>query len=118
MDTRHLEDGRRAIFRHSRVLKRAKHDFFERKEAMMIVQSSMLSASALGASMRLDIKSAMEVVEKRRNRLLKAAFPYLEIDSAPPRKNDSDKYFDMLDRLKAEREKKKPSDGVGEEAPK
>lgn len=108
-DTRVMEDGRTAVFRHTALHKGAKWHFFERRDAMRILEATYVSISARLAS--------KESVKALRDRLVAMAFPYIGSDGAGSNDSDMsqyDKYFDELDRMEAER-KAKTGDEAGPE---
>ena len=102
-DCRFLNDGRRAVFRHTALHKRSRRAFFERRDAMLLLHSSFVSNASLGANPRLDLKDSSEMVDKCRRSFIKMAFPYLEIDEKPSEPKDYDAYFDELDAIEAEK---------------
>lgn len=86
---------------------------------MMILQSSMLSVSALGSSLRLDVSSAMDIVESKRKQLVNIALPYLINKNEDNKKNKYDDGFDKLDAIRAKYAMEAgKSDSVGGDAPK
>lgn len=98
-DSRLLEDGRRAIFRHTALHRRSRRDFFERKDLMLLLHSSFISNASIGANPRIGLKDAFDMSEQCRRSFVKVAFPYLDIDDSPSVPEDYDMYFDELDEI-------------------
>ncbi len=107
-DCRMLEDGRKAVFRHTAVHKRSRRSILERRDLMLVIGASYVSSSAIASSLRISSESAYNVVEDRRTALMKTAFPYLGIDEKDEKdewENDTsvyDKCFDELDAMEEE----------------
>lgn len=109
-DSRRLEDGRRAVFRHTIFHKRMRFDFFERRDAMYVLGSKLVSASALLSHPRASFQYAAEYVGEIRDSLARVAFPYVARKPAKKDGHEYDKYFDELDEL--ERKNHPPGDGA------
>lgn len=104
-DCRRLEDGRRAIFRHTIVHKMARRAFFERRDMIAVMGLSYSALSSFAANPRLEIDSSREIVGGSRNTLLEIAFPYFDfgIQDKPKTYEDYSAYFDELDEIEASR---------------
>lgn len=111
-DCRFLADGRKAVFRHTSLHKRARRDFYARRDVLMVLQATLLSAASLGSHPRANLKTAADLVIESRKNLIHIAFPYLENEPVKPQKEDYDAYFDELEAYLAS--KKKTPDKVGE----
>jgi hypothetical protein len=115
-DCRRLEDGRRALFRHTLVHRIARRSFLERRDMMAVMGLSYSSLSSFAANPRLEIDASREVVGGARKALLEIAFPYLDFgdDKKPKTYEDYSEYFDELDEIEAS----KSSGSVGGDTPK
>lgn len=102
LDLRRLEDGRRAVFRHTPLHRRTKRDFFERRDAMAVLSASLMAYAALGNRMEVTWQSCRDTVDEERRMLSEMAFPYLG-SSEKSAKDDGagkyDEYFDELDAI-------------------
>jgi hypothetical protein len=99
------------MFRHTGIHRRSKRNLFERRDAMLLLQSSFVSNSSMGSNPRLDIKESLEIVEECRRSFIKMAFPYLRIDDGQKEHKNYDEYFDELDAIEAQKEAEKKADG-------
>lgn len=115
-DCRRLEDGRRAVFRHTAIHKKARQAFFERRDLLRVLVASYASTASFAANPRFDTDVSIDVVKGGRSDLVKAAFPYLKTkeDDATKSYDDYSAYFDELDAIEAS----KASPSVGGEPPK
>lgn len=99
------------MFRHTGIHRRSKRNLFERRDAMLLLQSAFVSNASIGSNPRLDIKEVLDIVEDSRRSFIKIAFPYLRIYDSPQEPKDYDEYFDELDAIEAQKEAKKKADG-------
>ena len=106
-DCRRLRDGRPALFMHTFLHRRARRDFFERRDLVDYLRMSYMSMSCISSNPRISIDEAIDVVAERRSSFMKAIFPYIDIDVNAGKKpkemkyEDYSEYFDELDRLEA-----------------
>ena len=102
-DCRRLEDGRRALFRHTLVHRMARRAFFERRDMMAVMGLSYSALSSFAANPRLDIDASRDVVGGARKSILEIVFPYLDFgdDKKPKTYEDYSEYFDELDAIEA-----------------
>ena len=111
-DCRRLEDGRRALFRHTYVHKRTKRDVIERRDAICMLQASLMSSAGISSHYRIDVDLAFDVISDIRSKLFYLTFPYDGYRATPHKSDEYDEYFDELDRLDALRkEQKAAADG-------
>lgn len=108
LDCRTLRDGRKAEFLHTALYKRAKREFFERRDSIEYLRMSYMSVSCISANLRMDLDRMLDSVSRNRVALLSAMFPYVEFDAdqenqkdggGDVRYEDYEKYFDELDEL-------------------
>ena len=101
-DCRRLDDGRRALFRHTFIHNRVRRDFRERRDVMMVLAASYLANSAFASRPDIGLDNAMDVIRESKSALLRSAFPHLRIDEPKPESSeDFDRYFDELDEIEA-----------------
>ena len=120
-DCRTLEDGRRASFRHTLIHRKARREFFERRDLVMVMQSTYLAMASLSANMRVDLDAARSIAASNRRALVRAAFPYMpeEKKEEVPKEQMYDAYFDELDDIIAREKESAEGDGdVGADGPK
>lgn len=120
-DCRTLEDGRRASFRHTLFHRKARRDFFERRDLVMVMQSTYLAMASLSANMRVDLDAARSIAASNRRALVRAAFPYMPEEKSEIIDKDTgyDEYFDELDEIIAkEKEAQEGPEDVGADGPK
>lgn len=122
-DCRTLEDGRRASFRHTLVHRKARREFFERRDIVMVMQSTYLAMASMSANMRVDLDAARSVAASNRRALVRATFPYIcmpeEKQDDAPKEQMYDEYFDELDEIIArEKEAAEGTEDVGADGPK
>lgn len=99
------------MFRHTGIHRRSRRSLFERRDAMLLLQSAFVSNASMGSNPRLNIKESLGIVEDSRRSFIKIAFPYLRIDDGLKEPKDYDEYFDELDAIEAQKEAKKKADG-------
>ena len=116
-DCRKLEDGRRAVFRHTHLHKAARRYILERADLITVMYSSVISASAVASHHRIDVKSALDRIIESRRELINVAFPYFDLDKKQEdvSNEEYDKYFDMLEKIEKEKEEKKKNEVKKEE---
>lgn len=101
-DCRRLEDGRRALFRHTAVHRRARRDVLERRDLSAVLGATYVAAAARAANPRLDVDRASDAVADVRESFVRAAFPYLRQEPRRPRGyDDYGEYFDELDAIES-----------------
>lgn len=104
-DTRRLEDGRRAEFLHTVLHRHARRRFFERRDMAMLLGMTLVSVSELLSKPAFKAKTAVGLVEERRQLLADELFPYLHQDTK--RQDDGseyDVYFKELDAIMSKME--------------
>lgn len=99
------------MFRHTGIHRRSRRNLFERRDAMLLLQSAFVSNASMGSNPRLDIKESLGIVEESRRSFIKIAFPYLRIDDGPQEHKDYDEYFDELDAIEYQKDADKKADG-------
>ena len=110
-DLRKLEDGRKAVFRHTWLHKRLKRDFFERRDVSMVMACAFVAKACLASRPGLDTASAYDMAEEGRKSMVYVMFPYIKSDSSSGEssektgKDSYDAYFDELEAI-LEKEKK------------
>ena len=108
-DCRRLDDGRRAVFRHTKLHKLSRQYCLELEDIKSIMSSSVISSAAISSHGRIDISSAINNVIDCRKKLISISFPYLDIEGnkTSVEDGDYDKYFEKLDEMKKHREEMK-----------
>lgn len=81
------------MFRHTALHRRAKREFFERRDLALLLHASMVSAACDGKSGSLSAA---------RMELTSALFPYVNVGQAQNEAN-YDQYFDEIDAIEAEK---------------
>ena len=93
--------SRRMVFRHTPIHNRLRRDFMERKDAIVVLQASMISMACLGSNPRVDPSYASKLVLEKKNLLSNVVFPYFKIEeqstTSASSEQDLDAYFDELD---------------------
>ena len=121
LDCRRLHDGRVAMFRHTRIHRRTRRDFLERRDTMSILAATMLSTASIGSRPGIELRSVYESVNGTRMSLVKTMFPYLDMGEEPHANDasvdDYDVYFDELDRIEEEERKAREVNGTEGEEP-
>ena len=114
-DSGRLDDGRRALFRHTAFHRRLKRDFFERRDAIDVARVSFLSVSAMFSNPRVSLRDASDAIGDLRMKMLRTVFPYMDFKDVPKRvdEDDLDRYFDELEEIEA---KKKAEASKSEES--
>ena len=113
------------MFRHTGLHKKARRDFLERKDVMLVSRASLAAFAALGSHISAEYSESVELVESARHELMAAAFPYMPKKTEQkdkvqePDGQTYDQLFDELDRIRAELKANdkdygtdKPSDAV------
>lgn len=103
-DCRRLEDGRKAVFRHTWIHRKARREILERRDLIAVLQTSLCSVSALSSHYRLKIDSVVDFIEKRRIDMVRAVFPYVRVEDSKPSESTIkgqtiDELFDELDEI-------------------
>jgi len=110
-DCRRLEDGRRALFRHTLFHRIARNDFRERRDEISVLSASYIATACMASNPKIGIGRAVEIVSEMRRDLVRSVFPYIDLEEADKDIEDSDKpksyedyseYFDELDRIEEE----------------
>lgn len=95
-----------AKFAHTYLHRRAKRDFFERRDLMSFMMASYVAKSAFASSRYVDFDDAVATLGSIRDSAMKMMFPYVSIEEKkrnPERYEDYEEYFDELDAIEAEK---------------
>ena len=116
-DCRLLEDGRKAVFRHTWIHRRCRRYILERRDLISVMQCGIMSSASILSHGKIDVDSAIESIDGRRRSMLKIAFPYIRFDGDRGKEVDYDQYFDELDEIEASKkacaaDSAKSSDGL------
>lgn len=117
-DCRRLEDGRKAVFRHTVLHKRARIDYYERRDAMLVLHASFMSVASLGSHARVDLEKAAEIVDEDRRMFIQVAFPYVHVEHKKTMSEEEenemlfDEYEAMMKKDAEEKAKSKPTENV------
>lgn len=116
-DCRRLHDGRLAEFRHTFIHRRIRRDFFDRQDAITVINASLMAISSLGSHYRIDITEAADMANASRSSLVKSAFPYMDFKEPEPVKSDKIDVEAIMKELREinARNKKKAESGGGDE---
>lgn len=114
-DCRRLDGGRRALFRHTGLHKRARRNVLERRDLILALSSSYMATSSLASNPRMDVGSSIDVLQDKREALIQSLFPYFKTDRREKSYEDYDKYFDELDELDRKSASERPAEGSGKE---
>lgn len=114
-DCRRLEDGRKAVFRHTALSRRARMEFYERRDMMSVLESSLIAYAAFSSHIRVSPEAALDSIGIDRKSLLRIAFPYVDMsgdgnkDKIDP-SSEYDQYFDELDAMENARKERESRD--------
>lgn len=98
-DCRRLEDGRKAVFRHTGLHRRARRDYYERLDMKAAMQANLFAFGTRSMS--------LATVEERRMDLLGVLFPYISFEAPKVQVESIDDLFDELDAIIARQEQQK-----------
>lgn len=114
-DSRRLHDGRRAIFRHTPIHMRFRMDFMERRDMILLMQTSSICMAMLGANPAIDASRAADSAEAIRTSLFSQTLPYMRTERRNVSQEDAiEEGFDELDRILEMQDKE--ASGIGVEA--
>lgn len=118
-DCRRLDDGRRAVFRHTPIHTRARMDFLDRRDLSDVAKSSYLAIAALASNPRMDAGVSQNVIQSARESCLRTLFPYVKLEAKNKmnKYEDYEEYFDELDRIEKEKNEKQEAVEEKEGAP-
>ena len=103
------------MFRHTGLHKRARRDILERRDLILALSSSYMATSSLASNPRMDVDSSIDVLQDKREVLIKSLFPYFKADRSEKSYEDYNQYFDELDELDRKSASEMPAEGSGKE---
>lgn len=98
-DCRRLDDGRKAVFRHTGLHRKARRDYYERLDMKAALQANLFAVVLQNMP--------LATVEEKRTNLLGVLFPYISFDAPKGQEESIDDLFDELDAIIAAQERQK-----------